>query len=216
MIAIVDLGIGNLSSVRWALERMGQEARMASDPDGVVEAAGIVLPGVGNFAAASERLRESGLRTAILERVNAVPLLGICLGMQLLFEGSEEGGEGLGLLCGGVRRLDPPGLPVPHTGWNTVEVLRSEGLFSLAGSGDAYFVHSYAVEPEDPGSISATSDYGGRFVAGVEQGNVFGVQFHPERSGAYGRLVLGSFIEEVKACSRSSRRSTCRTDASSA
>lgn len=216
MIAIVDLGIGNLSSVRWALERMGQEVRMASTPDDLRGAAGIVLPGVGHFAAASERLRESGLRTAILQHARLLPLLGICLGMQLLFEGSEEGGEGLGLVEGSVRRLSPVGLPVPHTGWNTVEVLSSKGLCGRAGSGDAYFVHAYAVEPDDPGSISAMSDYGGPFVAAVERGKIFGVQFHPERSGAYGRRVLSSFIEEVEACSRSSRPSTSLAEASSA
>lgn len=212
----MNLGIGNLSSVRWALERLGEEVWMASVPDDLRPADGIVLPGVGNFAAASHRLCDSGLRTAILERAEKIPLLGICLGMQLLFDGSEEGGEGLGLLQGTVRRLHPQGLPVPHTGWNSVVPCRSTGLLHSAGTGDAYFVHAYAAVPADSAAVAATTDYGGAFVSAVERDRVLGVQFHPERSGTYGRLVLESFIREVRACSRSSRPSTSGADRSSA
>ncbi|MDA8346817.1 MAG: imidazole glycerol phosphate synthase subunit HisH [Thermaerobacter sp.] len=216
MIAVVDLGFGNLNSVRWALERLRAEVLVTSDPAVLRESSGIVLPGVGHFGAAADRLAESGLGPVLRERAGAVPILGICLGMQLLFDWSEEGGEGLGLLPGAVRRMGYTGLPLPHTGWNAVDVRPDAGFLAAAGSGEAYFVHSYAVDPEDGTHIAAYTEYGERFPSAVRSGLIAGVQFHPERSGAYGRRVLAAYLGEVKACSKSSRPSTSRLDASSA
>lgn len=216
MIAVVDLGIGNLNSVRWGLERLGAAVSVTADPAVLQAARGIVLPGVGHFEAAAERLAESGLGPVLLERADAVPILGICLGMQLLFDWSEEGGKGLGLLPGAVRRMQPTGLPLPHTGWNAVNVQPNAGFLAAVGSGEAYFVHSYVVDPYDGRHISARTEYGQQFPSAVRRGLVAGVQFHPERSGAYGGQVLAAFLEEVRACSKSSRPSTFRVDASSA
>lgn len=212
MIAIVDLALGNLNSVRWALERVGAEVVVTRSPDVVEAADGIVLPGVGNFAAGAERLRASGLDRVVRRRAEAdVPLLGICLGMQLFFEGSEEGGEGLGLLAGRVVLLDTGGRPLPHMGWNTVEP-REDAL----PRGEAYFCHSYAALPADSRVVAAETEYGGRFVSAVRSGRWLGVQFHPEKSGAYGRRILTAFLEEVEACSKSSRPSMSQPDVSSA
>lgn len=200
-VAIVDLGLGNLNSVRWALERLGTEAWITSEADRIPDADAIVMPGVGHFAVASARLTETGLDTAIVRRAGAVPLLGICLGMQLLFEWSEEGGRGIGLLPGRVTSLTEPAGPLPHVGWNTVHVSASSGIMARAGSGDAYFCHTYAVRPLDSLLGSAFTDYGERFVSAVQKGLVCGVQFHPERSGAYGAAVLEAFLG-LTACSR--------------
>ncbi|MCL8206620.1 MAG: imidazole glycerol phosphate synthase subunit HisH [Actinomycetia bacterium] len=212
MIAVVDLALGNLNSVRWALERVGADVVVTRSPDIVAAADGVVLPGVGNFAAGAERLRATGLDRAVRRRAeDGVPLLGICLGMQLFFEGSEEGGEGLGLLPGRVALLDTGGRPLPHMGWNTIEP-RDGSL----PRGEAYFCHSYAAVPDDPRVVAAETEYGGRFVSAVRSGRWLGVQFHPEKSGVYGRRILAAFLEEVEACSKSSRPSTSRPDASSA
>ncbi len=216
MIAIADLGIGNLSSVRWALERLGAQVEVTSSPAALRGAQAIVLPGVGHFEAAAQRLSQGDLGATLRERAQSVPLFGICLGMQLLFERSEEGGEGLGLLPGTVRRMAPRGLPLPHTGWNSVEVEPNAGFLTASGSGEAYFVHSYAVEPAQRAHVAARTEYGERFVSAVRSGHVAGVQFHPERSGAYGRRMLASFLEEVAVCSKSSRPSTSWKGASSA
>jgi glutamine amidotransferase len=200
-VAIVDLGFGNLNSVRWALERLGVDALITADADTVLAADAIVMPGVGHFAAASARLTGTGLDTAIWRRAGAVPLLGICLGMQLLFDGSEEGGRGLGLLPGTVTRLSEPAGPLPHVGWNAVHVSAAAGIMARAGAGDAYFCHTYAVRPQDSLLSAAYTDYGDRFVSAVQKGVVCGVQFHPERSGMYGAAVLEAFLELAR-CSR--------------
>ncbi len=200
-VVIVDLGLGNLNSVRWALERLGTNASITSEADMIPAADAIVMPGVGHFSAASARLTEKGLDTAIERRAGAVPILGICLGMQLLFERSEEGGRGLGLLPGRVTSLTRPAGPLPHVGWNTVQVSASAGIMARAGSGDAYFCHTYAVRPQDRLLGSAYTDYGDRFVSAVQKGLVCGVQFHPERSGDYGAAVLEAFLG-LAACSR--------------
>ncbi len=214
MIAVLDLGIGNLQSVVWAFERLGALARL-SRGEGLDEAEGIVLPGVGHFGAAAERAAQLGLAPRLRGLAHEVPLLGICLGMQLLFERSEEGGEGLALLPGDVVRLAAPGLPLPHTGWNDVEALPG-GFLQGAGDGEAYFVHGYVAQPRNPAIVAAWTSYGERFPAAVSQGRVHGVQFHPERSGAYGRAVLLRFLEEVAQCSRSSRPSISREGTSCA
>jgi glutamine amidotransferase len=201
-VAILDLELGNLNSVRWALERLGAAVVVTADPSVAASADGLVLPGVGHYAAGAERLAASGLDDAIRRRVGAVPILGICLGMQLLFDRSEEGGRGLGVLAGTVTRLETAQAPLPHMGWNTVEVRAAAGPLAAAGAGDAYFCHTYAVRPEDPLLATAYTEYGEVFVSAVQRGLVSGVQFHPERSGAYGSAVLQSFLQQVTRCSR--------------
>lgn len=202
MIAVVDLGLGNLSSVKWALERVGGDATVTADPAVVRSAQALVLPGVGHYAAGARRLAETGLDQAIWDQATRVPILGICLGMQLLFAGSEEGGRGLGLLPGFVRALHRDGMPLPHMGWNQVRVRAAAGPLNAAGDGDAYFCHSYVVEPSESLLAMAFTDYGGEFVSAVQRQLITGVQFHPEKSGGYGRQLLAAFVEEVALCFR--------------
>lgn len=194
-VVVVDAGGANLGSVCYALERLGAAPRIARDADALRGAARVVLPGVGAAAPAMALLRERGF-VATLPALG-VPLLGICLGMQLLFEHSEEGNVAcLGLLSGTVRALRPAaGLRVPHIGWNRLRIRRAAPL--LAGIDDAawaYFVHGYAVEVTAD-CLAATS-HGQAFAAVVERGRVAGVQFHPERSSAAGARLLRNFLEE--------------------
>ena len=216
MIAVVDLGIGNLNSVRWALERAGATVEVTRDPARIEAAEGIVIPGVGNFRAGSERLHTEGLDACLARAVLRVPTLGICLGMQLLLDGSQEGGVGLGILPGRVERLVVEGMPLPHMGWNQVDVRHAAGLLARLGSGEAYFCHSYAAYPTDPMRAAATTTYGSPFVSAVAVGHIVGVQFHPEKSGRYGARLLSLFVEEVTGCSSASPRSTWPEAASSA
>lgn len=193
-VALVDAGGANLASVRHALERMGAKVRLASDGDGLRGVARAVLPGVGAAGPAMARLRDRGLDVALhaFDR----PLLGVCLGMQLLHARSEEGEVPcLGLLPGAVRALRPgPGARVPHMGWNTLHVRRaSPWLAGIAGGTYAYFVHGFAVDVGD--DCIAESDHGGRFAAVVARGTVAGTQFHPERSGATGARLLRNFLD---------------------
>ena len=199
--AVVNLKRGNLQSVAWALERLGLAVAVTDDPREVRRADGVVLPGVGHFATAARELRDTGMDQALWECVGVVPLLGICLGMQLLFESSEEGGRGLGVLPGTVTRLDVGSAPLPHVGWNQVRPTAAAGWMREAGAGDAYFCHAFAVKPQDQLVATAVTDYHGGFVSAVQRGLVAGVQFHPERSGAYGRRVLGAFAQQVMRCS---------------
>lgn len=192
-VVVVDAGGANLGSVRHALERLGARVRVSADPDDVAAAPRLVLPGVGAAGPAMACLRERGLVPAI--RAFRRPLLGICLGMQLLFEASAEGDvECLGLLPGEVRALRPaPGLRVPHMGWNRLLPLRADAL--LDGLGDqasAYFVHGYAAPVGD--CTLATCTHGETFAAAVGRGNVRGVQFHPERSSTAGARLLANFL----------------------
>lgn len=193
---IIDSGGANIASLQFALERLGTPARLARTPQDLAGAARAILPGVGAAADAMSRLRASGLDDAV--RRFARPLLGICLGMQLLFERSDEGDTGcLGLIPGKVTKLVPaPGRPVPHMGWNTLQPVRPDPL--LAGLGaDAwvYFVHGYhVVARDDDPDLLAHSDYGVPVAAAVRRGNIMGVQFHPERSGAAGARLLGNFL----------------------
>jgi glutamine amidotransferase len=193
MIAIVDTGGANLASVLNALARLGAKGEVVADPARVRAAGRAILPGVGAAPEAAARLAANGLGDAVRARVG--PTLGICLGMQLFFEESEEGpARGLGLLPGSVRRLAPAGLPVPHMGWNAVS-RRTDGEPLLDGVADGahfYFVHSYAA-PDGPW-VAAACDYGGAVPAVVRKGNFRGVQFHPERSGAAGARVLRNFL----------------------
>lgn len=196
-LALVDYGAGNLRSAARALARAGARVVVTDDPAMIAGAARIVLPGVGAFAQCIGQLREkSGIEAALNEAVNGrgVPFLGICVGMQLLAsEGHEHGVyKGLGWLPGKVERLTPsdPTLKIPHMGWNRVEAVNGADVTS----GDAYFVHSYAFTPEDAADVQAVSDHGGRFAAIVKRGHITGVQFHPEKSQAYGLAFLSNWL----------------------
>ena len=197
MIAIANYGMGNLTSARMALEHVGAEIEVTSDVDRIRAADGVVLPGVGAFPRAMEAIRRLGLDDAIRERHEAgVPILGICLGMQLLFElSSEMGGEtGLGLLRGNVEPLQTGGLKLPQIGWNEVAWRGGSALSDgLAPRTAMYHVHSFAPQPEDPAVIAGTAQYGEEFVTAVSQGRLYGVQFHPEKSSADGLALLRNF-----------------------
>lgn len=195
MITIVDYGMGNLRSVRRALEHLGAEARVTAEPDAIRGATKVILPGVGAFGEAVRRIDMLGLRAPILDHVGrGFPLLGICLGMQLLFADSEEspGFEGLGLFPGTVRRFRGS-LPVPHIGWNDARPARPSLLFEDQG-GCYYFVHSYYAECD--AATTATTSYGETFASAVEHGNVMGVQFHPEKSQHDGLALLRRFCTD--------------------
>ena len=196
-IAVLDYGMGNLRSVEKALERVGAEAVVTNDPAGIREADGLILPGVGAFAKAMERIDELRLDRLIDERLAAgTPVLGICLGFQLLFDSSTElgGAAGLGLVAGEVRGLEAPGLKVPHIGWEPVSWTRSSALTEgIDQATPFYFVHSFAPDPKDEGDVLATAVHGERFVCAVERPPVYGVQFHPEKSSAAGLRLLANF-----------------------
>ena len=197
MIAILDYGMGNLRSVEKAFEHVGATAVITRDHARVREAEGVVLPGVGAFPKAMEAVRELALDELMAERLAAgVPTLGICLGMQLLFERSTElgGADGLGFLAGEVGPLDAPGLKIPQIGWNAISWKRASRLTSgLPDPCAFYHVHSFAPRPSDPNDVLATADYGGEFVTAVEREPVYGVQFHPEKSGPHGLTLLRNF-----------------------
>ena len=187
MIAIVDYGMGNLRSVQKGFERVGAEARVCRRPAEIALCEKLVLPGVGAFRDAISELRRLDLVEPILAHIAAdKPFLGICLGLQLLFDVSHEDGEwpGLGVIPGEVVRFkDRPGLKVPHMGWNRVERTETVPLFdSIPSDSYFYFVHSYHVVPRDPSVIAGTTDYGVQFVSVVSRGNLFATQFHPEKS----------------------------------
>lgn len=203
MIAIIDYGMGNLRSVAKGFEKTGVDVGITNDPRTVDEASGVVLPGVGAFSDAMRNLRELGLVESIHRAVaEKKPFLGICLGLQLLFESSEEWGtwEGLGVFPGRVRRL-PPGLKVPHMGWNTLSVKSPCRLLDGIPENTAfYFVHSYYVEPDDTALITCTTAYGIEFTSVAVRENVFGIQFHPEKSSAMGLRILQTFGGLVQKC----------------
>lgn len=196
MIAIVDYGIGNLASVQKAFAKVGAEAVVTSSPDEIAAAEKLVLPGVGAFGKAAEHLSAYGLVNSVRNAIAAGrPFLGICLGMQLLFEASEEapGVKGLGILKGDVRRFQNVS-KVPQIGWNEVRQTKPSSLFaSIPDPAFFYFVHSYYVSPQDPRIVSACTDYGGEYPAAVEEMNINGVQFHPEKSQSWGLTVLRNF-----------------------
>jgi imidazole glycerol-phosphate synthase subunit HisH len=196
-IALVDYGMGNRRSVEKALEHVGAAVARTADRDEIAAADAIVLPGVGAFPEAMRRLRSLGLVDVIGERAESgVPLLGICLGMQLLFEGSEEheGATGLGLLPGTVTRLRAPGLKIPHIGWNEVTFSRPSALTEGLGERAAFYhVHTFVCRPGEERDVVGRGEYGERFASIVERGNVMGAQFHPEKSSRDGLALLRNF-----------------------
>jgi glutamine amidotransferase len=197
-VAILNYGMGNLTSAAMALEHVGATVEVTSDHDRVLAAHAVVLPGVGAFPKAMEAVRRLGLDELVRERVDAgVPVLGICLGMQLFFESSSElgGAEGIGLVTGTVEPLDAAGLKVPQIGWNEVEWRAGSALAAGLGERAAmYHVHSYAVQPADPDVIAGTATYGNEFISAIEHDNLFGVQFHPEKSSRDGLQLLKNFV----------------------
>lgn len=197
-IVIVDYGLGNRRSIEKSLVRAGARASISAEPGRLAAADGLVLPGVGAFRRGIDELERRGLAGVVVELAQAgMPLLGVCLGMQLLFDSSEEHGHsrGLGLLPGSVRRLDSAGLNLPHIGWNAV---RWETANALAdGIPDLtpfYHVHSYVAFPDDPRTVLGTSDHGTRFASVVGRGNIAGTQFHPEKSSRDGIRLLANFV----------------------
>lgn len=201
MIAIVDYGVGNLFSLKSSFAAIGAVAVVTANADDLRQADGIILPGVGAFEDAAKKLFESGLVDVIREQVAlGKPMMGICLGMQLLFEKSFEYGEheGLGLIKGNVRPISeviPKDLKIPHIGWNALKFKKENPLFKYISNGDyVYFVHSFYAADCDS-SVIATAEYGGELTAAVASKNVFGCQFHPEKSGATGLAILRAFAE---------------------
>lgn len=201
MIAIIDYGMGNLRSVQKAIERVGGSAAITTDPAVLQQASGLILPGVGAFGDAMANLRDRSLVGPLLGQINdGKPLLGICLGMHLLFDESEEMGrhQGLGVLPGRVLRFPETELKVPHIGWNQLHLQRQSPL--LAGVPDdsyAYFVHSYYVKPESMDMVIATTDYGIDYASMVATGNIYGAQFHPEKSQDIGLQIMRNFVRLV-------------------
>lgn len=198
MITIIDYGMGNLRSVEKALEKTGAEVRVSREPDDVRSASHLVLPGVGAFGDAMQNLDKRGLIEPIMEEVAAgKPFLGICLGLDLVFEESDEHGlhKGLGLLPGRVELL-PTDLKIPHIGWNRIRIEKDSKLLAEVPDGSFfYFVHSYVVVPGEDTDILCTTDYGCRFVSAVERDNVTAFQFHPEKSSALGLSILRNFAK---------------------
>ena len=199
MIAIIDYDAGNLRSVEKALLALGETPVITRNPEELLCADKVILPGVGSFGDAMEKLRQYGL-VDVIRRVagKGTPFLGICLGLQLLFESSSEspGVEGLGILPGRILKIpDSFGLKVPHMGWNSLEIRPGAALFSGIQNGAyVYFVHSFYLEAEDSSIVTATAQYGVNIHASVERGNVFACQFHPEKSGDVGLAILRNFI----------------------
>jgi imidazole glycerol-phosphate synthase subunit HisH len=200
-VAVLDYGVGNLHSAAKALDRAGAEVRVVPTVAEAGGAAGLVVPGVGAYGACLNGLASAGGAAAVAAWLQeGRPLLGICVGMQLLFEASEEGpvSDGVGVVPGKIRRLTGD-VKIPHIGWDEVAVRQGSRLFAGLGDGTRfYFVHSYAPEP-DGDAVAAVCDYGGRFAAAVERGNLFGTQFHPEKSGQAGLALLANFVTVVGA-----------------
>ena len=201
MIAIIDYGVGNLFSLKSSLAEIGAEAVVTSDEKVIAECDRIILPGVGAFEDAARKLRESGMAEVVKKEAAAgKPLLGICLGMQLMFDKGYEYGEheGLGLIHGNVRPIAdviPEGYKIPHIGWNLLKFTKKSPLFKYIKEGDyVYFVHSYYAADCDE-SVIATTEYGADLTAAAANGNVYGGQFHPEKSGKVGMKILKAFVE---------------------
>lgn len=200
MVAIIDYDAGNLKSVQKALLKLGEDAVITREFRTILEADKVILPGVGSFGMAMDQLKKYELDKVIHEAVGkGTPFLGICLGLQLLFTGSEEsvGVEGLGILPGSIVKIpDAEGLKIPHIGWNSLELQNHGRLFEgVSDAAYVYFVHSYYLRAEDEQIVKAATEYGVRIHASVEQGNVFACQFHPEKSSAVGLRILQNFTK---------------------
>lgn len=203
MIAVLDYGAGNLQSVVKALQFIGCDPVVTADPEQLKSTSAAILPGVGAFGDAMGCLKKSGLVQPVLDFIDSgKPFLGICLGLQLLFEGSEEapGVSGLGVLKGKIYRIpDAPGLKIPHIGWNSLDLKNREGLFSgLEEHPYVYFVHSYYLKADDRDVVTATAGYGVTIDASVRRGNLFATQFHPEKSGKTGLAMLRNFAAMIR------------------
>lgn len=199
MTAIIDYGAGNLMSVKKALDYIGAQSEITSDPAVIKSADSVILPGVGAFGDAMDSMRGKGLDGAVTAAaLSGKPFLGICLGLQLLFETSDEtpGAKGLALLNGNISAIPKTGgLKVPHIGWNSIEIRENSRLFSGIPNGTYfYFVHSYYLNGANESDVAATTEYGVKIECAVERGNLFATQFHPEKSGAAGLQVLKNFI----------------------
>lgn len=200
MVAIIDYDAGNIKSVEKAMVLLGQEVEITRDPGVIRNADRVILPGVGSFGDAMGKIRQYGLEKVIRQVAeDGTPFLGICLGLQLLFERSDEapGVSGLGVLKGEILRIpDVPGLKIPHMGWNSLEFPRKGRLFrNLPEEPYVYFVHSYYLKAADAGIVTAATEYGVQIHASVEKGQVFACQFHPEKSGDVGLQILRNFVE---------------------
>ena len=200
MIAIIDYDAGNIKSVEKALQKLGQEVVVTRDAEVILSADKVILPGVGAFGDAMDNLKKYGMDRVIYEVVDRrIPFLGICLGMQLLFERSDEseGVEGLGILKGEILRIpDQEGLKIPHMGWNSLHFQYDGRLFEgIEEQSYVYFVHSYYLKAEDETIVKATTEYGTHIHASVEKDNVFACQFHPEKSSEVGLRILKNFVE---------------------
>lgn len=203
MIVIVDYGMGNLYSVKNMLKYLGYDSEVTGEASRIEAADKLILPGVGNFGMAMEVIRQTGLLDILNHKVleEKTPILGICLGMQLLLGHSEEGNcDGLGWIPGQVKRFvfpEHPELKVPHMGWDYIEMQKPSPLFDgLAGGGRYYFVHSYYVDCQDRADVAAITEYGIRFDSVVQRDNIMGTQFHPEKSHKFGMEILGNFAKE--------------------
>lgn len=196
MIAIIDYGAGNLHSVKNALDYIGADSQITGDKNTILSADHIILPGVGSFGSAMNSLESSGLIDAVKKAADGSrPFLGICLGLHLLFESSEESpyAAGLGIFPGKVKKIPECGLKIPHMGWNNIELTKDSRILPKDNS-FMYFVHSYYIEPTDKSIVSSCTEYGNKLAVSIEQGNIFAVQFHPEKSGEAGLEILKQFI----------------------
>lgn len=202
MIAIIDYGAGNIQSVNKALAHIGCEAFITRDKDKILKADGAVLPGVGSFGDTMDTMTEYGIKDTVIEYAKSgKPFLGICLGLQLLFPKSEESPDanGLGIFDGSITKIPSgEGLKIPHIGWNSLDIKKSDGLFKGIGKNPyVYFVHSYFLNASDKSIVSAQTEYGVTIDAAVEKGNVYATQFHPEKSGETGLKILRNFADIV-------------------
>lgn len=203
MITIVDYGMGNLTSIKNMIKKIGGKAEISSDPKMIAAATALILPGVGHFGKAMEEINSRDLLKVLNEKVveQKTPVLGICLGMQLLLEHSEEGdSKGLGWIKGEVKKFnfDSSVLKIPHMGWTQVECIKNDKLFNnFYNDVRFYFVHSYYVECENKADVAGVSEYGVRFDSALTHDNIYGVQFHPEKSHKYGMQLLKNYLEIV-------------------